>query len=118
MGQGDQSNESAAEQAKDEQISDFIRGKYKDTTGSEFPVADKVCRSASDDASARVANRHFVGQELRCLIWVWNIARLYEYSEPGRSLLQLRAGWKRTRLQTVACPRMVETMAVVPKNLF
>ncbi|KAH6697245.1 hypothetical protein F5X68DRAFT_257473 [Plectosphaerella plurivora] len=41
MGAGDQSNESAAEQAKDEQISDFIRGKYKDTTGGEFPVADK-----------------------------------------------------------------------------
>jgi hypothetical protein len=42
MGAGDQSNESAAEQAKDEQISDFIRGKYKESTGSEFPVADKV----------------------------------------------------------------------------
>lgn len=41
LGGGDQSNESAAEQAKDEQISDFIRSKYKDTTGSEFPVADK-----------------------------------------------------------------------------
>ena len=41
MGAGDQSNESAAEQAKDEQISDFIRGKYRESTGSEFPVADK-----------------------------------------------------------------------------
>ena len=39
--QGDQSNESAAEQAKDEQISDFIRGQYKKQTGSEFPVKDK-----------------------------------------------------------------------------
>lgn len=29
FGQGDQSNESAVEQAKDEQISDFIRGQYK-----------------------------------------------------------------------------------------
>lgn len=29
LGQGDQSNESAVEQAKDEQISDFIRGQYK-----------------------------------------------------------------------------------------
>ncbi|CAM1502216.1 Fc.00g042000.m01.CDS01 [Cosmosporella sp. VM-42] len=41
MGAGDQKNESAAEQAKDEAISDFIRGKYKDTTGKEFVVADK-----------------------------------------------------------------------------
>ncbi|CAH0039385.1 unnamed protein product [Clonostachys solani] len=41
LGQGDQSNETAAEQAKDEAISDFIRGKYKDTTGSDFPVEDK-----------------------------------------------------------------------------
>jgi hypothetical protein len=41
MGGGDQSNESAIEQAKDEQISDFIRGQYKSTTGKEFPVADK-----------------------------------------------------------------------------
>lgn len=41
MGGGDQSNESAIEQAKDEQISDFIRGQYKSTTGKEFPVKDK-----------------------------------------------------------------------------
>ena len=41
MGGGDQSNESAIEQAKDEQISDFIREQYKSTTGKEFPVADK-----------------------------------------------------------------------------
>lgn len=41
MGGGDQSNESAIEQAKDEQISDFIRGQYKSTTGKEFFVADK-----------------------------------------------------------------------------
>lgn len=33
MGQGPQENESAIEQAKDEQISDFIRGKYKGATG-------------------------------------------------------------------------------------
>ncbi|KAJ4409234.1 hypothetical protein N0V82_009507 [Gnomoniopsis sp. IMI 355080] len=39
--QGDQSNESAVEQAKDEQISDFIRDKYKTSTGNDFPVADK-----------------------------------------------------------------------------
>ncbi|KAF3766756.1 hypothetical protein M406DRAFT_254890 [Cryphonectria parasitica EP155] len=39
--QGDQSNESAVEQAKDEQISDFIRKQYKSQTGSDFPVADK-----------------------------------------------------------------------------
>lgn len=41
LGQGDQSNESAAEQAKDEQISDFIRGQYKKTTGSDVPIKDK-----------------------------------------------------------------------------
>ncbi|KXJ84960.1 hypothetical protein Micbo1qcDRAFT_128806 [Microdochium bolleyi] len=41
LGQGDQSNESAVEQAKDEQISDFIRGQYKSTTGSDVPVKDK-----------------------------------------------------------------------------
>lgn len=41
LGQGDQSNESAADQAKDEQISDFIRDQYKTRTGKEFPVKDK-----------------------------------------------------------------------------
>ncbi|KAJ2986346.1 hypothetical protein NUW58_g2799 [Xylaria curta] len=41
LGQGDQSNESAVEQAKDERISDFIRDQYKKTTGSELPVKDK-----------------------------------------------------------------------------
>lgn len=41
LGQGDQSNESAAEQAKDEAISDYIRGQYKGTTGSDFPIKDK-----------------------------------------------------------------------------
>lgn len=39
--QGDQSNESAAEQAKDEKISDFIRGQYKNQTGKDFPIKDK-----------------------------------------------------------------------------
>ncbi|ROV89757.1 hypothetical protein VSDG_08593 [Cytospora chrysosperma] len=41
MGQGDQSNESAFEQAKDEQISDFVRSQYKSTTGKDVPIADK-----------------------------------------------------------------------------
>ena len=41
MGQGDQSNESAIEQAKDEQISDFIRGQYKSAAGKDFPIKDK-----------------------------------------------------------------------------
>jgi len=41
LGQGPQNNESAAEQAKDEAVSDFIRDKYKGTTGSEFPISDK-----------------------------------------------------------------------------
>lgn len=41
LGQGPQDNESAVEQAKDEQISDFIRGKYKSTTGEDIPIEDK-----------------------------------------------------------------------------
>ncbi|KAI0357727.1 hypothetical protein OH77DRAFT_1450242 [Trametes cingulata] len=41
LGQGQQNNESAAEQFKDEQISDFIRNQYKSVTGSDFPVKDK-----------------------------------------------------------------------------
>jgi len=41
LGQGQQSNESAAEQAKDEAISDYIRGQYKNTTGTDFPIEDK-----------------------------------------------------------------------------
>ncbi|KAF3005737.1 hypothetical protein E8E13_006546 [Curvularia kusanoi] len=41
MGQGPQDNESALEQAKDEQISDFIRGQYKSATGSDIPIKDK-----------------------------------------------------------------------------
>ena len=41
MGQGPQDNESAVEQAKDEKISDFIRGQYKNATGSNMPIEDK-----------------------------------------------------------------------------
>ncbi|KAG8744937.1 hypothetical protein FRC10_009172 [Ceratobasidium sp. 414] len=41
MGGGDQSNESALEQAKDEQISDMIRQQFKNATGKDFPIADK-----------------------------------------------------------------------------
>ncbi|TVY46896.1 hypothetical protein LOCC1_G002192 [Lachnellula occidentalis] len=44
LGQGPQDNESAVEQAKDEQISDFIRGKYKQTAGSDLPIKDKETR--------------------------------------------------------------------------
>jgi hypothetical protein len=44
MGAGAQDNESAIEQAKDEQISDFIRQKYKSTVGSELPIKDKATR--------------------------------------------------------------------------
>ena len=39
--QGDQSNESALEQMKDEQISDFVRKEFKSVTGHEIPVKDK-----------------------------------------------------------------------------
>ncbi|KAF1845792.1 uncharacterized protein K460DRAFT_115256 [Cucurbitaria berberidis CBS 394.84] len=44
LGQGPQDNESAVEQAKDEQISDFIRKQYKGTTGSDIPIKDKETR--------------------------------------------------------------------------
>ncbi|KAF9257186.1 hypothetical protein L218DRAFT_949373 [Marasmius fiardii PR-910] len=39
--QGPQNNESAAEQMKDEAISDSIRNQYKNMTGKDFPIADK-----------------------------------------------------------------------------
>jgi len=41
LGQGPQDNESAVEQAKDEQISDYVRGQYKSMTGSDVPIKDK-----------------------------------------------------------------------------
>ncbi|KAF8866208.1 hypothetical protein BDZ45DRAFT_710831 [Acephala macrosclerotiorum] len=44
MGQGPQDNESAVEQAKDEQISDFIRRQYKGVTGNDIPIKDKETR--------------------------------------------------------------------------
>lgn len=36
--------QSALEQAKDEQISDYIRSSYKSATGSEIPIKDKETR--------------------------------------------------------------------------
>ncbi|KAI8935741.1 hypothetical protein NX059_007260 [Plenodomus lindquistii] len=44
MGAGAQDNESAVEQAKDEQISDAIRRGYKSTVGSDIPIKDKETR--------------------------------------------------------------------------
>ncbi|KAH8669683.1 hypothetical protein BGZ60DRAFT_408049 [Tricladium varicosporioides] len=44
LGQGPQDNESALEQAKDEKISDFIRDKFKQTTGKDIPIKDKPTR--------------------------------------------------------------------------
>jgi hypothetical protein len=41
FGQGPQDNENALEQAKDKQISDFVRSKWKSTTGSDVPFKDK-----------------------------------------------------------------------------
>ncbi|KAL8693900.1 MAG: hypothetical protein Q9218_001365 [Villophora microphyllina] len=41
LGQGPQDNESAAEQFKDEQMSDYLRGQYKSAAGKDFPIADK-----------------------------------------------------------------------------
>ena len=65
MGQGKQNNESAVEQAKDEQISvrcsiytcpdlqlttlkDYIRGKYESTSGSDMPIKDKDTTFSKD----------------------------------------------------------------------
>lgn len=45
LGQGDQSNESAVEQMKDDQIAGFIRNQYKNATGSEFPIKEKNKKS-------------------------------------------------------------------------
>ena len=44
FGQGDQSNESTFEQAKDEQISDGIRRQFKSSTGQDIPIKDKETR--------------------------------------------------------------------------
>lgn len=44
LGQGAQDNESAVEQAKDEQISDYIRKQYHGVTGKDVPIADKETR--------------------------------------------------------------------------
>ncbi len=44
MGQGPQDNESAVEQVKDEQISDFIRATSKSATGSDISIKDKETR--------------------------------------------------------------------------
>lgn len=41
FGQGQQKNESAVEQAKDEKISDGIRSAYKKVAGKDVPIADK-----------------------------------------------------------------------------
>lgn len=43
MGQGAQNNESAVEQAKDEQISDFIRGQFK----SQYVFCSSCCTLAT-----------------------------------------------------------------------
>lgn len=45
LGQGPQDNESAAEQHKDEMISDALRGQWKSTTGSELPIKDKPTKT-------------------------------------------------------------------------
>jgi hypothetical protein len=41
LGAGDQSNENAAEQAKDRFIADQIRDQYKNATGKDFPIGEK-----------------------------------------------------------------------------
>ncbi|KAK6504255.1 hypothetical protein TWF506_002459 [Arthrobotrys conoides] len=39
--QGPQDNESAAEQAKDGAIADFVRDQYKKNTGKDFPISER-----------------------------------------------------------------------------
>jgi hypothetical protein len=41
MGQGPQDNENAIEQAKDEQISDFVRNQVKGVAGKDYLGQDK-----------------------------------------------------------------------------
>lgn len=40
LNQGEQNNETATEQAKDNLIADQIRSQWKDRTGSDFPIKD------------------------------------------------------------------------------
>jgi hypothetical protein len=40
MGQGPQNNESAVEQAKDEQISGFVKRGFKGATGKDIPFTE------------------------------------------------------------------------------
>jgi hypothetical protein len=54
MGAGPQDNESAVEQAKDEQISDFIRGQYK-SKFSSFPYPTPCSSSSSSSHRSREA---------------------------------------------------------------
>ncbi|KAK3987570.1 hypothetical protein QBC44DRAFT_117812 [Cladorrhinum sp. PSN332] len=57
--QGDQSNESAQEQAKDKMIADAIRTGYKMTVGKEFPVEEKQKDSTSLSSLAGAASGFF-----------------------------------------------------------
>ncbi|KAH8894452.1 hypothetical protein GQ53DRAFT_643333, partial [Thozetella sp. PMI_491] len=41
LGSGDHSKKTVAEQFKDKQISDYICGRCKQTTGSDIPIKDK-----------------------------------------------------------------------------
>jgi hypothetical protein len=41
LGQGQQSNENAVEQAKDRVIADQIRSRYRNATGKDFPLQDQ-----------------------------------------------------------------------------
>ena len=45
LGQGAQDNESAAEQHKDEMISDALRGQFKSSTGRDIPIKDKETKT-------------------------------------------------------------------------
>jgi hypothetical protein len=110
LGQGKQDNESAIEQAKDEQISDFIRGQYKGVSGKEFPVADKwagrtytwVLREgegADDGCTARDST------QLRLNEMIWNNIEPWGYDFSARlCLVKLLLEWRLIPTQSLARP--------------
>lgn len=61
---GDQSNESAAEQVKDNMIADAIRSGYKTAVGKDFPIAEKEKKEEASPLSGFAsAASGFFGQK-------------------------------------------------------
>jgi len=51
MGGGDQSNETSAENLKDDAIADQIRSQWKSKTGSDFPISDGMGASNNSNSN-------------------------------------------------------------------